>query len=323
MLAVTAADIARAAERIAPYARRTPLDLAESFGPAIACKAEHLQRSGSFKFRGALNRLLALDDAGRRRGVLTASTGNHGIAMATASRLLEVPLGVMVARGTDASIVARLRALGAEVTLVDSTDCVDAEREARRQADVQGRPFVSPYNDPEVVAGQGTIAVELLEQLADIAWEGVDLVTVAVGGGGLIAGIATWLAEAAPDVRVIGAQPAADATMAASVAAGRIVTLDDVAHTLSHSTAGGVEDDAITFPICRDLVAHWERVSEAEITTAVRTMLEGELQLVEGAAGVAFAAALRMRAAEPDARIAVISCGARLTRAELDQVLAA
>lgn len=159
---VTADDIARAAERIAPWVRRTPVNLCPTFGAQVACKADHLQRSSSFKFRGALNRLLALDEAGRRRGVLTASTGNHGIAMATAGQLLEVPVTVLVARSTDASIIARLRSLGATVDTVDTTDCVESEREARRRASVEERPFVSPYNDPLVIAGQGTIAVELL-----------------------------------------------------------------------------------------------------------------------------------------------------------------
>lgn len=323
---VTADDIARAAERIAPWVRRTPVDLCPTFGPNLACKADHLQRSGSFKFRGALNRLLALDDAGRRRGVLTASTGNHGIAMATAGQLLEVPVTVFVARSTDASIIDRLRTLGAAVETVDTTDCVESEREARRRSDVEERPFVSPYNDPLVIAGQGTVALEMLEQLDDIGWARLDAVTVAVGGGGLISGVATWMAAATAawptPVRVVGAQPGVDAAMAAAVEAGRIVPVEG-APTLSHSTAGGIEDDAITFGICRDRVHEWIRVSEAEIAASVRAMIEGEHQLVEGAAGVAFAAARRIAEREPDARVMVISCGARLTASELRQVLAA
>lgn len=321
MHAVDADDIARAAERLAPHVRRTPLLALDAFGPRLACKAEHLQTSGSFKFRGAMHRLLLLDEGGRRRGVLTASTGNHGIAMATAGRRLSVPVKVLVAQGTDASILDRLRGLGAEVEQIESRDCVDAEREARRQAGIDGRVFVSPYDDPAVIAGQGTIAVELLDQLDELGWDGVDAVTVAVGGGGLISGIAAWLAAAAPRVRVIGAQPEVDAAMAASVAAGRIVAVEGGA-TLSHSTAGGVDDDAITFPLCRDLVSEWIRVPETAIASAVRTMFRDELQLVEGAAGVALAAAREVGAVDPDARVLAVSCGARLTRAELDAVLA-
>jgi len=285
-------------------------------------KAEHLQHTASFKFRGALARLLALDEAARGRGVVTASTGNHGIGVATAGRRLDVPVTVCVAEDTDAAIRTRLERLGAEVLRVASRDCADAEREARRLAASDGRTFVSPYNDPVVAAGQGSIAVELLEQLGEIDWSGLDAVLVAVGGGGLISGIATWIAHAAPGVRVIGAQPAADAAMAASVAAGRIV---DVAArpTLSHSTAGGIEADALTFPVCRDLVADWLLVEEYAIADAVRRMISDEHQLVEGAAGVALAAGAEFARREPDARVAVISCGARLTPSELEVVLGA
>jgi threonine dehydratase len=312
--------IARAAERLAPYVRRTPLMHAEHLGEGVAFKAEHLQRSSSFKFRGALNRLLVLDDADRRRGVITASTGNHGIGVATAGRQLGIPVSVRVARGTDDAIVEHLRGLGAEVATVDSDDPVDGERAARREAEADGRTFVSPYNDPAVVAGQGTIAVELLDQLGELDWDAVDAVTVAVGGGGLIAGIATWLAHAAPSVRVIGAQPAADAAMTASVRAGRVVEVE-AGETLSHSTAGGLEEDTVTLAPCRAHVHEWAAVAEADIADAVRTMILSEHQLVEGAAGVALAAARDAARRDPGTRVLAISCGARLTPGELRRVL--
>lgn len=319
---LTPEAVATVARHLAPHVRRTPLLLTEAFGSPLAVKAEHLQHTASFKFRGALARLLALDEAARRRGVVTASTGNHGIGVATAGRRLDVSVTVCVAEDTDGAITDRLERLGAEVLRVASRDCADAEREARRLAETDGRSFVSPYNDPVVAAGQGSIAVELLEQLDEIAWPGLDAVVVAVGGGGLISGIATWVAHAMPRARVIGAQPAADAAMAASVAAGRIVEVD-ARPTLSHSTAGGIEADAITFPVCRERVADWLLVEEDAIADAVRRMIVEEHQLVEGAAGVALAAGAELARREPDARIAVISCGARLTPSELEAVLAA
>jgi threonine dehydratase len=214
-----------------------------------------------------------------------------------------------------------LRRLGATVDVIASDDPVDAERTARQRGDRQGRPFVSPYNDPAVIAGQGTIAVELLDQLPDVGWDGLDAVVVAVGGGGLISGIATWLDHAAQDVEIIGASPANDAAMAASVAAGSIVE-PDAQPTLSHSTAGGIEAGAVTFPICHRLVDRWVRVPEDDIAAAVRAMVFDEHQLVEGAAGVALSAAAHAAAADPARRIAAISCGARLTPTELTTILA-
>jgi threonine dehydratase len=325
VMALAPEAVAEAARRLAPYVRRTPLFATDALGPLLAVKAEHLQHTGSFKFRGAMNRLLALDEAGRSEGVVTASTGNHGIGVATAGGRLGVPVTVFVASGVESAITDRLTALGAEVRRIDSEDCADAEREARRVAGVEGRAFVSPYNDPIVAAGQGTIGMEVLEQLGEmpeVSWDGLDAVIVAVGGGGLISGIATWVTHAAPGTRVIGAQPAVDAAMTASVAAGRIVDVE-AKPTLSHSTAGGIEDEAITFELCRDLVADWMLVDEDAIAGAVRSMMFGANQLVEGAAGVALAAGAELARREPDARIAVISCGARLTPAELDAVLAA
>ena len=318
---VPAEAVATAARRIAPHVRRTPLDLTRALGPTLAFKAEHFQRTGSFKVRGALNRLLALAPAARRRGVTTASTGNHGIGVATAGALLAVPVAVHLAEDTDPAIVARLRGLGAEVVSVPGGP-LEAELAARRGAEADGRTFVSPYNDPLVVAGQGTVALESLEQLGEIAWEGLDAVVVAVGGGGLISGIATWIDHAAPEVRVVGAQPAQDAAMHASVRAGRVVEVD-AGPTLSHSTAGGLETDTITLPLCRTRVDAWIEVPEPEIAGAVRALLEVDSQLVEGAAGMAFAAAARWAEAHPGSRVLVISCGARLTPGELRRVLAA
>ena len=321
-MSLTPDAVAAAARRIAPHVRRTPLFETDVLGPRLAVKAEHLQHTASFKYRGALARLLALDRAEREAGVITASTGNHGIAVATAGRRLSIPVVVCVGADTDRAITDRLGRLGAELRRVDSADCADAEREARRSGSESGRVFVSPYNDPLVAAGQGTIAVELVEQLGEIAWEGVDAVAVAVGGGGLISGIATWLARSAPEARVIGAQPAADAAMATSVEAGRIVEVA-ARPTLSHSTAGGIEAGALTFDVCRERVSEWVRVEEDAIADAVRRMLLDEHQLVEGAAGVALAAAAAYARREPEARVAAVSCGARLTPTELESVLAA
>ncbi|HSK92204.1 MAG TPA: pyridoxal-phosphate dependent enzyme [Euzebyales bacterium] len=316
---VTPDDVRAARARISGRIRTTPLERSDAFGPTIAVKAEHLQVTRSFKIRGALNKLSTFDDRQRRDGVIAASTGNHGIAVATAGGMLAVPVSVVVARSVDPTIVRRLERLGAAVDVIDSDDALDAEHAARRRAGERGVAFVSPYNDPAVIAGQGTVAIELLSQLEEVGWSGVDSVVVAVGGGGLISGIATWLRHAAPDVEIVGASPANDAAMADAVAAGGSAPAA-ARPTLSHSTAGGIEDGAVTVPLCRDLVDRWVRVDEHDIAAAVRTMIEGEHQLVEGAAGVALAAAAD--AARAGGRVVAISCGARITPAELASVLA-
>ena len=317
-MSLDAAAVDAAARRLAPHVRRTPVFETAVLGPSLHFKAEHLQVTSSFKFRGATNRLLVLAEETPDAEVYTASTGNHGIGVATAGSRLGVAVRVFVARDTDAAIEAQLVALGAQVERIASDDCADAEREARARAADAGAVFVSPYNDAVVAAGQGTIAVELHEQLAALVG-GVDVIVIAVGGGGLISGNACWLAEHAPGVRVVGAQPAVDAAMAASVRAGRIVDVEG-GPTLSHSTAGGIETDAITFEPCRDLVADWLLVEEDEIAETLSRLLFREHQLVEGAAAVAFAAGARIARAEPDARVCVVSCGARLTPDELARI---
>jgi threonine dehydratase len=320
MDAVTPDDIAAARDRIRRWVWVTPVEVTAAFGCPLAIKAEHLQRTRSFKIRGALNKLLTMTSEQRRGGVVTASTGNHGIAVATAGQILQVPVDVIVAASTDRAIIERLQHLDASVDTVDSNDPLDAEHAARQRAGQQGRPFVSPYNDPAVIAGQGTIAIELLDQLAGAGWDGLDAVVVAVGGGGLISGIATWLQHAAPDVEIVGASPAHDPAMATCVAAGAILETAGQP-TLSHSTAGGVEPDAVTFPICQRLVSRWMHVPEDDIAAAVRTMVHQEHQLVEGAAGVALSAAAQVAQDDPNRRVAVISCGALLTPTELDAIL--
>jgi len=323
-MTIDADAVQAAASRIAPYVRRTPLDpaptLSERHRLRVALKCEHLQRTGSFKLRGAANALLTLDPAQRERGIVTASTGNHGIAVATMARRLGVPCTVFVPADASATKLAAIRRLGA--TIEPTRDADEAEARARRDGGEEGRPYVSPYNDPAVVAGQGTVAVELLDQLDEAELDGLDAVVVAVGGGGLVSGVATYLKARLPGIAVVGASPANDAAMAASVTAGRIVGVP-AAPTLSDGTAGGIEHDAITFPLCQALVDRWLLVEEREIASAIRDVLADQHQLIEGAAGVAVAALRQLAPAMPGARVAVVSCGANIAPQVLSDVLAA
>lgn len=298
--------VAEADRRIRPHARETPLlespALSEAAGARVYLKLENLQVTGSFKARGALNRMLTLDPTDRARGVVTASTGNHGAATAYAGRIAGVRPTVFIPEGAVASKVARIRRLGADI-VVHGTDSGETETFARAEAARRGLEFLSPYNDWDVMAGQGTIAAELLRQCP-----GLDAVVVAVGGGGLIGGIAGYLASARPGVRVIGCSPEHSAVMAASVAAGKILELPSLP-TLSDGTAGGVEEGTITFAPCAELVERYELVTEAEIAEAMRSVFREEGLVIEGAAGVAVAALFRLRAELAGASVAVVLCG--------------
>ena len=321
---LTSAAVAAAAERIEPYRRSTPLEisgpLSDRSGATVAIKAEHQQLTGSFKLRGALNKVLTLDPAIRRRGVITASSGNHGIAVATASELLGCCATVYLPAGASPSKVAEIERRGATIVTVGSTDAYRAEVEARAAAEADGLAYISPYNDLAVIAGQGTIGCEITADAAGIGLASIDAVVAAVGGGGLISGIGIWLAEHAPNTVLVGASPANDAAMLASVEAGRIVE-PAAEPTYSDGTAGGIEPDSVTFELCRDLVDTWIAVPEDAIATAVRAMIDDHHQLVEGAAGVAIAAALDFAERHPGATVVAVSCGANIGSSTLARVL--
>lgn len=287
--------------------------LSAELGGEVRLKLENVQHSGSFKLRGASHALLRLPAAARGAGVVAASSGNHGLGLAMAAARLGIAATVFVPTTTPAGKRAAIARHGAEVQ-VFGDDCVDTEAHARAVAAASGRHYVSPYNDADVVAGQGTVMVELLQQ-----WPDVEAVYVALGGGGLIAGMAAYGKRVRPDLQLVACSPIASPAMAACVRAGRIV--DVPCHdTWSDSTAGGVEPGAITFPLCRDLVDRFVDVDEAAIAQAMRDCLAHQHLLVEGAAGVAFAG-LRQDAARPR-RTAVVVCGANLPYAALQRLLA-
>ncbi|MFK4086913.1 pyridoxal-phosphate dependent enzyme [Kribbella sp. NPDC020789] len=317
---VSAAEIADRSRGIAPslheYLPPTPLLPFHGFSAdlpvEVLAKCEHLQRTGSFKARGALAKILTLTDAERQAGVVTASTGNHGLGVANALSLLGGRAIVFLPENASSSKVAALERLGAELR-AEGNDTGAQELKARAYADENGLTYVSPYNDADVIAGQGTIGVELVKQLKG---EPLDAVVVAVGGGGLISGIAAVLKQQLPGIKVYGASPAADAAMAESVRAGRIVAVD-AGPTLSDGTAGSVEPGAITFELCRELVDEWILVDEPAIRDALRAIIDTEHHLIEGSAAMAFAAARTLTGG----RVAVVSCGANISSKTLAEVL--
>lgn len=317
-LARLAVDIGAAAARLRGRVVATPCVpapwLAAATGADVRLKLENVQEAGSFKLRGATNALLQLPAERRARGVVAASSGNHGLGLAVAGRRLGVPVLVFVPTGTPAAKVAAVRAEGAEVVAFGD-DCVVTEGHARDVAERTGRTYVSPYNDAAVVAGQGTVAVELAAQ-----WPDAEVVHVAVGGGGLIGGMAAWWKARRPDVEFVGCSPAASPAMAECVRTGRIVEVA-CGDTLSDSTAGGVEPGAMTFGLCQRLVDRWIEVDEPAIASAIVGMLEHQHLLIEGAAAVAVAACLADRDLR-GRRAAVVVCGGNLPSAKLRALLA-
>jgi len=291
-----AAAVEQAAARIERYVRRTPVEasplLSRDSGGRVLLKLESLQVSGSFKARGAFNKLLSLDRDACRAGIVTASTGNHGLATAHALAELGVEGEIFLPASASPVKIDALRLRGAKLVLVDM-DPGAVETVAREHAMKTGRTYISPYNDPEVIAGQGTIGRELLEAVDDLA-----TVYVPVGGGGLIAGIAAYLKFHRPGIRVIGVQPEASAVMTHSVAAGRLLQLDSD-ESISDATVGLVEEGSITFPICRSCVDDWVLVTESEIKGALRSLV-GEHSILAEGAGALTVAAYRRRA--PDRR---------------------
>jgi threonine dehydratase len=307
-----------AAVRLRDRVRETPLNHSTRFsrqtGANVFFKLENLQHTGSFKLRGAFNRLLALRPDERRAGAVAASSGNHGAAVALALSELRIPGVIFVPAGTSPLKVEAIRAAGGDVRFFGD-DGLDTETHARCYADLHGMVYVSPYNDAAVIAGQGSCGVEITRQLPAI-----DALFVAVGGGGLVSGVGAVLKRARPDTRVYGCQPANSPVMAASVEAGHIVELPGKP-TLSDGTAGGIEPGALTFELCRDIVDEFVLVDEAGIAGAMRAYMDAEHQLIEGAAGVAVAGMLARAGEFSGGNLVVLVCGANISRETLAGIL--
>jgi threonine dehydratase len=289
----------------------------ELSGAEILLKCEHQQKTGSFKVRGALAKLISLGSEQRDQGVVAASTGNHGLGVACALSALGGNGIVCVPQHASPVKLAAIRRYGVQLRVMGS-DPAQTESLARRLADQEGMAYVSPYNDLDVIAGQGTVGEELVWQLGG---RPLHALVVAVGGGGLISGIAAVVKSALPGVRVIGASPANDAAMAASVRAGR-VTQVSARPTISDGTAGGVEDESVTLPLCTELVDEWVLVEEQDIHRALRFVIDTEHQLVEGAAAVAIAAGLQVGRDSPGQTTAIVSCGANISADVLARAIA-
>ena len=320
----TPADVRRevglAAARLETFVRETPCDASRSLDPGGGGKAflkmENLQITGSFKARGAINKLLSLSASELRGGLVTASVGNHAMAMVHAMGLVDTQGEIWVAGQISPAKLSALRECGSNLHVVEGGDPGGIESLARRDAERTGRLFVSPYNDPQVIGGQGTVAVDLLHQV-----ESVDVVFVPVGGGGLAAGIAGYLEEVDPHVRVVGCQPANSPIIAASLAAGGELLDLPWQPSLSDGTVGHVEPGSITYPILRECIDEWVLVSEAEIAAALRQVMREHCVMIEGAAAVSVAAYLKTRERWHGKRVVCVLSGGRISLEQLGAVL--
>lgn len=275
-------------------------------------KTENFQTTGSFKLRGAMAKLTSLPTD---RPLITASSGNHGIACSHAARITGHRLTVVLPETVAPAKLAKVESFGTKVILHGAQSGL-AEAHAQSLAAGGDYDYVSPYNDAEVIAGQGTIGLELLEQLQHI-----DNVFIAMGGGGLISGVGSVLRSHLPGCRIIGVSATNSAALAASITAGRIVETEHL-DTLADGIAGGVDEDAMTLALASEVIDRVVHCSEDEIVAALGMLAWSEKQLVEGAAGLALAGYLAARQEYAGQTSVVVLCGANFDKAALLRAIA-
>ncbi|MBA7465558.1 pyridoxal-phosphate dependent enzyme [archaeon] len=311
-------DIYEARRRIRQYVRETPLDgspfLGDLCGGEVRLKLENQQLTGSFKARGALNRILKLTPEERRRGVVTASSGNHAQGVGYAARMLDMDATIVVPSETPNVKREAIRRYGVKL-IVHSGDYDAAERYARKLEAEEGRVFVSAYNDLDIVAGQGTIGLEVTE-----AWPEMDVVLVPVGGGGLISGIGCAIKGVDSGIQVLGVQSVASPVMYESLREGQIVELE-LDESIAEGLYGGIEEGSVTFDLCRRYVDEIVLVQEETILEAMGRLLKHQHQVVEGAGAVGAAAIMEDPKRFKDKRIGVVVSGGNVEADLLKEAL--
>ena len=310
---VTAADVAAARDRIADVVHRTPLDRSSTFArmsgaKSVGLKLENTQRTGSFKIRGAYNAMAQLSPADRENGVIASSAGNHAQGVALAGDLLDVDVTVVVPEVTPAAKIAAARGYGAEVVVEGEIYERSYERALDRAAEAD-LTFVHPFDDERIIAGQGTVGLELAEQLPDL-----DVALVSIGGGGLIAGVATALKAHDPTVRVVGVQPEGALHAKPSLDEGRIHELPDV-----DTVAEGIADTRLlerTFAVLRERVDDVVAVTDREMAIAVALLAERSKTVAEPAGAAPVAALLSDGVDVEGERVACVISGGNVNLTE-------
>jgi threonine dehydratase len=315
---VTLQDIENAAKRIGSAVVESPcpasIPLSEITGMQIYCKLEYLQRTGSFKERGARNALLILSPAQQQRGVIAASAGNHALGVSYHANLLGIPATVVMPQFAPLTKVVNCRRLGAEV-LLEGSDIAEARSKADQIAASRGLTYINGFDDPAIIAGQGTIGLEIARQVPE-----VEAVIVPVGGAGLVAGIALALKSVKPEVRIFGVEPERAASFTAALAAGKPVQI-----TMKPTLADGLSVPKVgenAFRLARDLVEKTVLVGEQDLARAVLRLMELEKAVVEGAGAAPLAACLAGLVPELNGKKVVLPlCGGNIDLNTLDRVI--
>ncbi|MEC7878262.1 MAG: threonine/serine dehydratase [Bacteroidota bacterium] len=302
-------------ENIKHYIVKTPLTYSErlsnEINSNIFLKLENLQKTGSFKARGALNKILNINNS---KDVVAASSGNHGAAVSYALSKKNMHGTIYVPENVKKSKVKNIESYGSKVVKFGD-DCLDAENQAIRVSKENNLTFVSPYNDLDIVSGQGTIGVEILNDNNEI-----DVVFITVGGGGLISGVGSYLKSINPSIKVIGCSPINSSIMINSIKKGKIINTESK-DTLSDGSAGGVEEGSITFDICKELIDDYCLVSEDEISLQIKNSLNIDKMLIEGSAAVAIASAIKMKSQLVDKNVVIVICGGNIGSDTLKKIL--
>ncbi len=319
----TALDVLRARRRIGDAVSRTPLlaslPLAKTAHAAeVRLKLENLQPTGSFKVRGAESAVAAIAATDSAARLITASSGNHGIAVARAAARHGLPVTILVGGSVSPAKLERLRELETDRCTVEifGRDTDDTEPEARRRQGLGAGTYVAPYNDPNVVAGQGTVGLEILED-----WPEVDTIVVPVGGGGLISGIGLWARTVSPTIRIVGVQPVASPPMQDYLAGGRARQVP-IGTTLADGVAGNIERGSITYRLAKRWVNEVVLVDERAIADAMRWAWEGPHHRLEGSAALGIAALRTGKLGSlADHRVAVVLSGGNVDASTFDAVV--
>jgi len=298
--------VLEAHERCQEHLSPTPLEysryLSENIDGDVWLKLDSMQRTGSFKFRGALNKILSLTEAELDKGIVTASTGNYALAVAEAMRIRKRRATIYVAEDIDPARLKELRAHGLDLVVYGEA-AWDAEKEARRVAEEKDMIYVSPYNDPLVVGGQGTCGYEISKQLPDL-----DAAFFACGAGGLLTGSAGWLKSQNPKLKAFGVSPENSPVMYQSMRANKIVVMETYP-TLADTCAGGVDLDSITLDLCRRYVEEIVLIAETEIEASIRLLFEQHRLVVEGSGALSVGGLLRRKDQFKGKKVVAVVCG--------------
>jgi len=308
----------KAEKRISKYIHETPL-LSSTFLSKLGdcnvyLKLENMQKTGSFKIRGAMNKLLSVLESKEDAEFVASSSGNHALAFAYCTEVLGLKGSIFLPNYTSKAKIEALQNYDMKIIFYGD-DCVETEVYARKIAEETDSIYVSPYNDRDIIAGQATVAVEFERQLQHF-----DFVFVPVGGGGLISGIAGYLKNKNSKAKIIGCQPENSAVMYESVKAGRILDIPSKP-TLSDGTAGGIEDKSITFDLCQKYVDDYILVSENEIKNAIREVIEKHQMIVEGAGALTIASFLKSKNKFKGQNIVLVLSGSKISMDTLKEVL--